>query len=69
MKLASGPKEGPGHEAIEDYGKADHRRAARAGDGCVFARRLTQTWNQRRRILRVEGDVRLSLGILARLEQ
>jgi hypothetical protein len=28
MKLESGPKEGPDHEAIEVYGRADYRRSA-----------------------------------------
>ena len=33
MKLESDPKEGPGDEAIEVYGRADHRGFARAGGG------------------------------------
>ena len=56
-KLESDPKEGPDHEAIEVYGRADYRGAARAGVGRFDGGCLPQARYQQRDVLRLESEV------------
>src|SRR5581483_2555546 len=57
MKLESGPKEGPDHEAIEVYGRADHWDFARAGGRGFDRGGLPQARDQQRHVLCLEGEV------------